>query len=127
MQPEPIVYVDRSRIRPGKLDDLRDAMTHLAAFVEREVPRVISYAFYLDADADEMTVVALHPDSACLEHHMDVGRDEFAKFADLLELVRIDVYGDVSDGVLQRLHAKARMLGSATVHVHRLHAGFKRG
>src|SRR5688500_13459730 len=58
---------------------------------------------------------------------MDVGGAEFRKFADLIELSRIEVYGRVSDPVLERLHQKARMLGSGTVSVHELSAGFARG
>jgi len=90
------------------------------------MPRLISYGFFLDREQRHMTVVAVHPDSASLEFHMDVGGAEFRKFADLIELSRIEVYGRVSDPVLERLHQKARMLGSGTVTVHELYAGFAR-
>ena len=123
---QPIVYVDTSSIRNGKLEELKVAMKGLAAFVEANVPRLLSYGFFLDGDYKQMTVVAVHPDSASLEFHMDVGGAEFRKFADLIELSRIDVYGRVSEVVLERLHRKARMLGSGTVAVHELYAGFAR-
>jgi hypothetical protein len=121
---QPIVYVDTSLIRPGKLDALEVAMKDLAAFVEANVPQLISYAFFVDTDRSHMTVVAVHPDSASLEFHMDVGAEEFKKFADLIELEKIEVYGLVNDAVLERLHTKARTLGAATVTVHEFHAGF---
>jgi hypothetical protein len=124
--PRPIVYIDTSSIREGKLEELEAAMQHLAAFVEANVPQLISYGFFLNQDSTRMTVVAVHPDSASLEFHMDAGSDEFRKFADLIDLSRIEVYGAVSDAVLDRLHRKAQMLGSATVTVHELHAGFAR-
>jgi hypothetical protein len=123
---EPIVYIDTSVIRSGKFGELDVAMKRLASFVERNVPELISYAFYIDEDKTRMTVVAVHPDSASLEHHMDVGRDEFRKFGALIELQRIDVYGQVSDVVLARLHEKAKLLGTATVAVHHFFAGFTR-
>jgi hypothetical protein len=124
--PRPILYIDTSTIREGKLEELEAAMKHLAAFVEANVPQLISYGFFLDQDSTQMTVVAVHPDSASLEFHMDVGGDEFRQFADLIDLSRIEVYGVVSDAVLERLHRKARMLGGGTVAVHELHAGFAR-
>lgn len=124
---QPIVYVDTSRIREGKLDELEPAMEDLSAFVEANMPRLISYGFYLNDERTQMTVVAIHPDSASLEFHMDRGDGEFRKFADLIELSRIEIYGRVSGAVLQRLHDKARMLGDATVAVHDLYAGFVRG
>lgn len=124
--PQPIVYVDTSALRPGKLQDLEAAMRHLAAFVEANVPQLISYGFFLDENRTHMTVVAVHPDSASLEFHMDVGGAEFRRFGDLIDLLTIEVYGAVSDDVLERLHHKARMLGDGTVAVHELYAGFAR-
>ncbi len=123
---QPIVYIDTSTIRHRKLEELEAAMKSLAAFVEANVPRLISYAFFLNENRTRMTVVAVHPDSACLEYHMDVGGPEFRKFSGLIDLEKIEVYGSVSDGVLERLHQKARMLGNATVTVHQFHAGFAR-
>jgi hypothetical protein len=124
--PQPIVYIDISAIRKGKLEELQAAMKALAAFVEANVPQLISYGFFLDEDRTQMTVVAVHRDSASLEFHMDVGAAEFRKFADLIDLLRIEVYGRVSDAVLKRLHQKARMLGKGTVAVHEFYAGFSR-
>lgn len=124
--PQPIVYVDTSALRPGKLEDLEAAMRHLAAFVEANVPQLMSYGFFLDENRTHMTVVAVHPDSASLEFHMDVGGAEFRKFADLIDLLTIEVYGAISDDVLARLRHKARMLGEGTVAVHEFYAGFAR-
>jgi hypothetical protein len=123
---QPIVYVDTSTIREGKLGELQVAMKHLAAFVEGNVPQLISYAFYLDAKHTQMTVVAVHPDSASLEFHLDAGREEFEKFAALIQLAKIEVYGVVSAAVLGRLQRKARTLGNATVTVYEFFAGFVR-
>ena len=123
---QPIVYIDTSAIRDRKLEELKVAMKGLAAFVEANVPQLVSYGFFLDEEQRHMTVVAVHPDSASLEFHMEVGGAEFRKFADLIDLSRIAVYGRVSEAVLKRLHRKARMLGRGTVVVHELYAGFAR-
>ena len=123
---QPIVYVDISEIREGRLGELELAMKDLAAFVEVNMPRLISYGFFLDEDRIRMTVVAVHPDSASLEFHLDRGGAEFRKYADLIELLRIEIYGRVSDAVLERVHEKARMLGNGPVAVHELYAGFAR-
>lgn len=124
--PDPILYIDTSVVRQGRLDELRAAMKELAAFIEANNPRVISYRFFLDEHGARMSVVAVHPDSAALELHMDVGEAEFRKFADLLDLSSIAVYGEVSDAVLERLNRKAQMLGKGKVTVHQRQAGFAR-
>lgn len=124
--PDRIVYVDTSKIRGGKLDELKVAMRALVAFMEKRNPRVISYGFYLDEDAASMSVVAVHPDSDALKFHLDVGEAEFRSLADLVELSSIAVYGTVSDAVLERLNQKAQSLGSGTVTVHQPQAVFAR-
>lgn len=124
--PQPIVYIDTSEIREGRLDEVEEKIKDLAAFVETNVPRLISYGFFFNAERTQMTVVAVHPDSESLEYHLDTGGKEFRRFAELIELSGIEVYGQVSDPVLERLHQKARMLGGGTVTVHELHAGFAR-
>ena len=123
---DPIVYVDTSEVRHGKLGELKSAMEELAAFIEANNPHVISYGLFLDEHAARMSVVAVHPDSAALEFHMEVGDAKFREFADLVDLSSIAVYGEVSDAALQRLNQKAQMLGTGTVAVHRLQAGFGR-
>ena len=124
--PQPIVYIDTSAICDGKLEQLELAMKDFSAFVEVNVPQLIFYGFFLDEQRTQMKVVAVHPDSASLEFHMDVGGPEFQKFADLIELSRIEIFGHVSDAVLERLYQKAQMLGSGTVAMHELYAGFAR-
>lgn len=124
---DPIVYVDRSDIRSGKLSELRQAMTALAEFVEANEPQLLSYGFFIDEQASQMTVIAIPPDAASMEFHMEIGASRFRKFADLLQLRSIDVYGQPSEKVLEQLHKKAEMLGEGGgLVVHHLHAGFMR-
>jgi hypothetical protein len=123
---QPIVYIDVSTVRDGKLGELMRSIGELSRFVEAHMPQLLSYGFYLDDSGTTMTVVAVHTDSSSLESHLDTGREAFRKFADLIELERIEVYGHVSAAARDRLHQKAHMLGDATVIVHELHAGFAR-
>lgn len=73
-----------------------------------------------------MTVVALHPDSDSMAFHLDTCKSEFKRFADLIDLLAIEVYGPVDSSVIERLHNKARMLGRDSVRVHDFQAGFSR-
>lgn len=123
---QPIVYIDTSKIRSGKLDELKQSITDLVGFVEAHVPRLISYHFFFNDDRTRMTVVAIHPDSDSLEYHMDTGKEEFRKFTELIELEKIEVYGEISESVLERLHKKARDLGDGRVLVHDHIDGFRR-
>ena len=122
----PLIVVDTSEIREGRLEDLRAAVAEMATFVREHEPDPISYQVFFSADERRMTVVQIHPDAASMERHMDVAREVFAPFAELLDLRTVDVYGEPSAKILDQLRRKAQLLGTASVEVHDLKAGFVR-
>lgn len=123
---QPLVYVDHSNVREGALASLKAAIADLAEFVEREEPQLVSYSAYFSQDGTTMTVVHVHTDAASLDFHMNVASPRFAKFADLLALRSIDIYGEPSEAALGLLNDKLRLLGAGEVTVHEPHAGFGR-
>lgn len=123
---QPLVYVDTSEVREGSLGQLKGAFGELAHFVEENEPQLISYAVYFNQEARQVSVVHVHADPASLDFHMDVAGPRFGKFADLLTLSSIHIYGEPSDRALGQLRAKVRLLGSGDVVVHAPHAGFSR-
>ena len=124
---EPIVYIDHSDIRQGSLDELQAAVKRIVDFIDAREPQLITYGFYIDEAAAKMTVVAVHPDSASLELHLDVGGPEFLKVAPLLKLTAIECYGRPSAKALELIRRKAVALGDggSVVTVARF-AGFER-
>lgn len=123
---EPIIVIDSSRVREGKLEELKSAMNELVEFVEANESRPIAYNVYFSEDETRMTVFQIHPDSASMEFHMKVAGPVFGKFSSLLELATMDVYGKPSEALVVQLHQKAQKLGGAAVSVHQLHAGLAR-
>ena len=123
---QPIVYVDRSDIRPAAMSELRTAIAELVAFVNEREPQLLAYGFHIDEGTSTMWVVAVHPDAASLELHLRIGGPEFRKVAEYITLRTIDVYGEPGEEVMRLLHEKARMLGDASVAVHPQTAGFAR-
>ena len=124
--PGPIVYIDHSEVREGRLEELRAALRELAAWVEEHEPSLPGYSVYFSQDAGRVSVVHLHAEPASLALHMEVAGPRFAPFAKLVNLLRIDVYGDPGEAIVERLRDKARLLGTGTVAVHPFHAGFAR-
>lgn len=108
---EPIVYIDHSEILEGAIDELRAGLRRLVEFIEAREPQLITYGFYIDETARRMTVVAVHPDSASLELHMDIGGEEFRNLSHLLRLTGIECYGRPSELALEQLRQKAAALG----------------
>jgi hypothetical protein len=109
---EPIVYIDHSDIRRDSIDELKAGIRRLVDFIDASEPRLLAYGFYLHDEAATMTVVAVHPDSASLELHMDIGGAEFSKLAPFLTLTAIECYGRPSPHAIEQLRSKASALGA---------------
>jgi hypothetical protein len=124
--PDALVYVDTAEVREGALEELKEGMKELVHFVEANESRLIAYNVYFSDDGTRMTVVHVHPDSASLEYHMEVAGPFFRRFAELVTLSSINVYGEASEGLLAQLQEKAQLLGRGAVEVDALHAGFTR-
>jgi hypothetical protein len=122
----PLIVLDRSGIREGKREELERGIAELAAFVESNETDPISYQVFFGDHGRVMTVLQVHPDSASMERHMELAGPVFARFADLVVLRTIDIYGSPSEKVLDQLRRKAELLGTATVTVHDRRAGFSR-
>jgi hypothetical protein len=123
---EPIIVVDSSEIREGKLEALKTALKDLVTFVEANEAEPIAYNVYINESDARMTVVQIHPNSASMEFHMELAGPAFRRLADLLTLLRVDFYGKPSDRLLDRMRHKAQLLGGAPVVVNELHSGFER-
>lgn len=123
---DPIVFIDSSEVREGKLEDLKTAIKELVEFVDANEIRPIAYSVYLTEDGSRMTVFQVHPDSASMENHMKVAGPAFAKFVDLIKLTTMDIYGRPSETIVEQMRRKAEMLGTAKVVVHEFHAGLRR-
>ena len=101
-------------------------MDDLARFVQANEPQLFAYNVYFNEDGTRMSVLHINPDSASLEFHMRVAGPKFPPIGEFIRLLSIDVYGQPDDGLVEVLRQKAEMLGSGTVRVHDLHAGFAR-
>lgn len=124
---EPIVYIDRSDIREGRSEEVKVAARELVEFIREREPQLLAYGFHFDEDDTRMTVIAIHPDAASLKLHLEIGSKAFRRFAELIDLRTIEVFGDPGDSVLGRLREKAADLGDGgSVVVHRQQAGFAR-
>jgi hypothetical protein len=124
---QPIILIDLSDVNEGALDELKRAMAELATFVEGSGTRAIAYDMYLGQDGRLMTVVQVQPDSASVVEQLTAAAPIFAKFAPLLTMRAMDVYGEPSDSLMDVLRRKADKLGlGGPPTVHSLQAGFDR-
>lgn len=121
-----IVYVDHSDIHEGSLHELKEGIRRLVDVIDAREPQLIAYGFHFDEQASRMTVTAVHPDSASLELHLEIGNEEFRKLGSMITLRQIEVYGTIRERAREMLEQKAAMLGGAGLTVTERFAGFAR-
>ena len=73
-----------------------------------------------------MSVVHVHADPASLDRHLEIAGPRFARFAELVTLGSIHIYGRPTENALRQLRDKLKLLGSGDVVVYPRHAGFAR-
>ena len=108
------------------MERLKEAVQELVDFVEEHETRILAYSMFIDEQAQRMTVVQVHPNSASMETHLETAAEVFGRFGDLIQLRTMDVYGYPSEKLVAQLEKKVRLLGTARVQVHEPQAGFSR-
>lgn len=121
-----VVYVDHSDIDASRLAELKERIRRVVDALDTSEPQLIAYGFHLDPERSRMTVTAVHPDSASLELHLEIGRELFRKLGEMVTLREIEVYGRISERARTMLEQKAAMLGDAHITVLECYAGFAR-
>jgi hypothetical protein len=105
----PFIFVATNRLKPGRLDRERQRVPGLVEFIGASEPRLIAFNEYVNEAGDEVTVVQIHPDTASMEAHMAVVRERAQEaYAETLDAtVRVQVFGQPSDAILEALRLQA--------------------
>jgi len=124
----PLIMIDTAEVREGRMEEVRALMEEFALFVRTAEPRIIAYQAYLDEEAAQLTTLQIHPDCASARFDLELTGSAFSSMARLIRLSHIDVYGEPSPELLNKLQRKAEMLGADGdgVHIHPPSAGFER-
>jgi quinol monooxygenase YgiN len=99
--PTPFVFITTHKIKPGQYDRFVELSRDFEEFVRANVPDMLGYYAYLDADRGEVSIVQIHRDATSAEHHMTVGAEQIGQGVALTETVRVEVYGTPGPVVTQ--------------------------
>jgi quinol monooxygenase YgiN len=100
----PFIFIGTHKVKPGKLEEFK---AWFANYIETTVmpnePRLLSFEAYAEPEANEVTVVQVHPDAESMVHHMGVITEHIAiAYANFLEQgSRYQIYGTPRAGVLE--------------------------
>ncbi len=100
----PLIYVGTYTVKPGSQEEAPRRLAELVDFVETNEPRMVAFNAFLDQDANTVSIVQVHPDSASMEFHMQVNAKHFATAFDWLDSsMRGQYFGPISDALAAEL------------------------
>ena len=97
---EPIVFISRHRVIPGKLPALRAFMGAGIAHLEATKPRTSAFLSYLDADGSHLTIVHVFADAAGLALHIEGANQRSDAASEFIEPESREILGSPTGDVL---------------------------
>ncbi len=99
--PEPLILIGTHAIKPGMLDTAKSASRDLADFLEPNHPRINHFEVNVDDEANEMTVIQIHPDEDSVLFHIQIAGEKIRSAYEFLEgTTKIELYGNPSQTVI---------------------------
>jgi hypothetical protein len=103
---EPFIYVSTLGIKEGSMQDFIKGFDAVAQRAGAEEPRLIGIGLYVDEEANEASIVQIHPDADSMVFHMDVmDKHIMQAVGDWVVSASAQIFGIPNDTVLERIRA----------------------
>jgi hypothetical protein len=94
----PFIVISKWHVKEGKREQLERVYKMISEVVESNEPQIISFQGFLNEDGSELTSIQIHPDSASMDFHMQVLRENwdetFSEYSQVIDHnIRIEYYG----------------------------------
>src|SRR5688572_8036212 len=99
---EPFIFIGTHRLKQGKREAYETFVKDFVGFIEQHEPQLTLFKFYLDEDAEHVTVVQVHPNAESMGVHMQIASEHIQDaYSDFLEeTVSIQIFGEPTPPVL---------------------------
>jgi len=109
---EPIVFISRNRIKPGRADDFRH---HYLGSIPRTLadkPGTQAQLAYMDKESAEVVIVRVFPSADALDLQVQGAEERSKKTYEFIVPVGIEILGTPNPSTLERME---RIAGSGVV------------
>jgi quinol monooxygenase YgiN len=118
---DPIVFISRNRIKPGRLAEFRQHYQASIPPIQAGKPGTLAQLAYENEDATQVTIVRFFPDADALDQQIQGADERSKKTYAFIEPLAIEIYGRPNPAALEKMRSIA---GSGiTVHVHPRYIG----
>ena len=123
---DPIVFISRNRVLPGRLEGLVDFLADGAPAIEADKPRTLAFLPYLDDARERLTIVHVFADAAAFDLHLGGADDRSAAAYEFIAPEGFEIYGPASDAAVAMFRAAAESGALSLTLAPELPAGFLR-
>lgn len=99
-----VTFVGTYALPEDRFEEWDAAIREMVDFVKAHAPRLVSFDVYVNEERSEATSIYVHPDAESFAEHMRVAATRVDAGAQMVNVVRIDVYGDPGEQAVARLH-----------------------
>ena len=101
----PIVFISRSRIRPGKLDGLRSFLAAGVSALEEAKPRTVAFLAFVDESSMTLTIVHLFANATGFAAHVEGADDRSAAAAIFIEPLAMEIHGAADEATIAAIRS----------------------
>lgn len=123
---EPIVFVSRHRVKPGRVEELKSLTREMWATMEVEKPRTLMNLAYLNEDGTEVTFMHAFADIEGMQLHWQEADDRTAQAYEYIEPIGFEIYGAAGEQIVDGMRAEAASGGATLTLRPEFVAGFLR-
>ena len=108
---EPVAFISRLRVKPGKLESLKGAWREAATAIEAGKPGTLVFLSFLDDGGERVSVMHVFGDAEAMDRHF-VGADDRSRVAfEYVEALGWELYGRPSQAAVETLRDWAARAG----------------
>jgi hypothetical protein len=108
---EPIVFISRNRILPGKRAEFAAAYAQGVGMIGSSKPRTALFAAYVDETGTEVRIVHAFPDAAAMALHFEGSDERTASVSELYAPAGFEIYGRAPAAAIDQMRREAAMAG----------------
>jgi hypothetical protein len=98
---ERVVYLDRFKLRSGKLDEFRDYAEKIVEVVRESEPDTVSVDYYIDEASGEGTALLIFSTPEAMDRHIELTKDRWQEAIDLISSSQLELLGSPSEAARQ--------------------------
>lgn len=106
-----IVFISHSRVRDGKVDQLREFMTTGIPLLEAGKPRTLALLPYLSEDETELAIIHVFANADAFDAHLEGVAERAGAADEVIEITRYEIFGRPNPSALGLMRAAAATRG----------------